>query len=181
MMFTLAAAVAALVQAVSPVQGWTEADALAALNDANLADVAVDTADPNLPSVGARTSDGFPVSIVRMACQEMPPRPDTICRGAWIIIVIPATEQRFADIIIASLEREAQPPLGVNGFLVDLVQEDGSTTAAVALSSYLVADDGIHPSLISYTVNSLLGYANQTRDFMLSDDPAHAALWPVDD
>jgi len=177
----IAAAGAVIIQAISPIQGWTEADVLAALNDANLADVAVDTADPNLPSIGARTSDGFPVSIVRMACQEMPPRPETICRGAWIIIAIPATEQRYADIIVASLERQAQPPLGVNGILEGMIHEDGSTTAAVALSSYLVADDGIHPGLLSYTVNSLLGYANQTRDFMLSDDPAHAALWPSDD
>jgi len=181
MMFPLTAAAAAIVQAVSPVHGWTEADVLSALNDANVSNVAIDTADPNLPSVGARTADGFPVSIVRMACQVMPPRPETICKGAWIIIVIPATEQRFANIIIASLERQAQPPLGVNGLLEEMMREDGSTTAAVALSSYLVADDGIHPGLLSYSVNSLLGYANQTREFMLSDDPAHAALWSGDD
>lgn len=181
MMFPLVAAGAAIVQAVSPVQGWTETDVLAALNNANLASVAIDTADPNLPSVGARTTDGFPVSIVRMACLEMPPRPETICRGAWISLAIPATEERFADIIISSLERQAQPPLGVNGFVQEMVREDGSTAAVVFLSNYLVGDEGIHPELLSYSVNSLLGYAYQTRDFMLSDDPAHSALWAGED
>lgn len=177
----IAAAGVAIIQSTSPIPGWTETDVLAALNDENLSNAAIDTADPNFPSVGARTADGFPVSIVRMACQETPPQPVTICGGAWVSIAIPVTEMPFALNILGSLEHQGRPPLGVNGSLSQMIDEGGETTPVFMLSTYLAADNGVHPRLIDHAVDELLIFADQTRNFLLSDDPAHTALWAGED
>lgn len=162
------------------VNGWTEADTLAALETAGLGAPSVSTADPSFPAVQAHTPEGFAVSVVRMACETATITPDTICTGAWVSIAIPTTTADWARTIVDALESHAQNPLGVNGLTAG-VEGEATAGGAVMLSAYVVADGGVAPGLLDDHIAGLLLIAEQARDFLLADDPAHADLWaPVE-
>ena len=159
------------------VSGWTQADVELALGQNGLSGVEDNTVDPNFPSMVGRTADGFLASGVRMACHAYPAAADDHCNAVWISVHIPATEMRWARLIIDSLERQGRNPLGVNANLFHLIEESGETRPIVTLSHYLISDGGVSPGLLEHQIRNLLSFADQTRDFMLSDDIAHSALW----
>lgn len=159
------------------IPGWTEADALETLRSEGLSDVRDTTVDPRFPDIQGYTPQGFPVSLVRMACSSTAPDPADTCRGIWITAVLPSTEERWATKIIDSLERNANGPPGVHAHISRMVTETGQQAPVVVLSSYLVADGGVSARLLPYQVSYFLGIVEQTSSFMLSDDPGHAELW----
>jgi hypothetical protein len=159
------------------ISGWTETDALETLEAEGLRDVRVTTFDPRFPDTQGYTADGFPISLVRMACRRAEPARADPCRGIWITAVLPSTEERWATKIIDSLERNGNGPPGVHAHTGRIVTEDGQQQPTVILSSYLAADGGVSSQLLPYQLRYFLGIVGQTRTFMLSDDPQHAELW----
>ena len=154
------------------IPGWTETHALEALRD-----VRVSTVDPRFPDTQGYTASGFPISLVRMACTDAVPEPTDTCSGIWITAVLPATERQWAEKIVNSLERDANGPPGVHARVGQLANARGERSPTVVVSSYLIADGGVSTQLLPDQLAYLLRIVDQTREFMLTDDPAHAALW----
>jgi len=155
-------------------QGWTRADMIEAFTAAGLSDIADTTVDPNFPTLTGRTARGFPVQAVFATCSGRPPAADDVCNGVDLSVVIPATEQRWADLIVESLE-PAVP--GVNAMTLPMMAADGPSGQVVSIGHYLVSDGGVTAEFAGEYLSFLLGVADQTAQFMLSDDPAHAQLW----
>lgn len=165
------------IQTLSPIEGWTEADAFQALQTNHVTEIEKTTTDPSFPNISGRDASGTLVNIVRMACTQTPPTAESSCAGAWISTALATTEYRFAVKIRDSLERHANAPLGVNAAIQFSTDEMGQVTPIIILQTYLVADGGVHPELLSQTISNLLGITDQTREFLLLDDPAHERLW----
>ena len=160
--------------ASEPVEGWTKKDVMSSMERASLLKVSDKTADPNFPDIQGSTESGFTVTIIRMACPEQPPSPDDLCKGAWLTVFIPTTEPRWAENIVYSIDKSGV--FGINASTIDFGSGDGSKLA-VSLSHYLAADGGVSPDLLYFQLGNLLEYTEQTREFLLSDDPAHEDLW----
>ena len=156
------------------VQGWTRADMIEIFTAAGLHDIANTTADPNFPTLTGRTARGFPVQAVFAVCGARPPAVDDLCNGVDLSIIIPATEQRWADVIVASLE-PAVP--GVNAMTLPVMSAGGPSGQVVSIGHYMVSDGGVTAQFAGEYLSFLLGIADQTAQFMLTDDPAHAQLW----
>lgn len=165
------------IQLLSPIEGWTEADAFQALHANHVTEIEQTTTDPNFPSISGSGASGTLVNIVRMACTQSPPTAESLCAGAWISTALATTEYRFAVKIRDSLERRANAPLGVNSAIQFSTDETSQGTPIITLQTYLVADGGVHPELLSQAISNLLGITDQTREFLLLDDPAHERLW----
>lgn len=159
------------------ISGWTEADTLETLESEGLREIRVTTVDPRFPDTQGYTADGFPVSLVRMACSQAEPAPSDLCRGLWITAVLPSTEARWATRIVESLERNGNGPPGIHAHIGQILSENGQQSPSVVLTSYLAADGGVSPQLLRFQMRYFLGIVAQTRTFMLSDDPEHAELW----
>lgn len=157
--------------------GWSDVDARRELAAAGYPEIHDTTADPRFPSVQAYTPEGFSISIARMACAGNPTLPATRCSGAWVTVAIPATTEHWAENIVGSLERFGQNPVGVNTALSPIVGPDGNDGFAVLHSAYVVSDGGVAEGLLTDHIEMLMNVSVQTRDFLLSDDPAHADLW----
>lgn len=165
------------IQTLSPIEGWTEAGTLQALQANHVTEIEQTTTDPNFPNISGRDASGTLINIVRLACTDTPPAEDSLCAGAWISTVLVTTEYRFAVKIRDSLERHANAPLGINATIQFSTDETGQGTPIIILQTYLVADGGVHPELLSQAISNLLGVTDQTREFLLLDDPAHERLW----
>ncbi|WP_417491923.1 hypothetical protein [Maricaulis sp.] len=159
------------------VDGWTQAGMAEAFAQAGLSDIVDSTADPNFPAITGRTRQGFPVQAVFMACDHRPPQPDDTCSGIFIAVAIPATEMRWAEIIVGSLEPDV---VGFNASILPGRDANNQPNYSVSIGHYLVTDGGVGDGLAAEYLRRLIGLSDQTADFMLSDDPAHAQLWRLD-
>lgn len=146
-------------------------EAEAAMIDAGLMDFAERTIDTRYPSISALQSDGFTIQTTLFACGNS----GGPCKGAELLSVMPATTRENAEIIERSIERT------VFGFDCSVTRfRDPSGEGghfAVLISTYLVYDHGVSDMLFPEMLDRLLFIVSQTRDFMLSDDPAHEELW----
>ncbi len=170
-------AVAQAASTPAPITGWTQGEVIAAFQAAGLTGVEDNTVDPNFPDIQARFLDRFQVSAVRMACSTAPPTPEANCAGVWLTVAMPSTETRWAQKIVASLERRGTPPLAVNAFLHPITTPDWEYGPIVMLDQYVIANGGVHHNLLSEHLSTLLGFVDQTEDFMIRDDPRHIDLW----
>lgn len=142
---------------------WVRPEAVAVAFARNgLTNIRDMTADPQYPSIGAQRADGLTVQATFFACE--PER----CRGLSLTAPIPAREVRFARIIEGSIERSA---LGFDAW----VQE---SPPIVVIETYLTFDGGVSDSLLPSTVMSLMSTVDQTKRFMVTDDPLVAEVWP---
>ena len=157
-----------VVDALSP------SEARSAMRQAGLSGLTDTTADPEFPSISARQAEGFVILTTLFACEPSQGR----CRGVEVSSIIPATTLANAEIIEASIDQTA---FGVDALVVEAEIPFGATSRdpqyAVMLSSYLVYDHGVSDGLYLTTLQLMLDYIAQTKEFMLSDDPAHAELW----
>jgi hypothetical protein len=155
------------------VVAWvTIEDARAAMIAAGLPEPTDRTADPDFPSLGSGAGDKVGVQITLYGC-----RPDGRCLGAQLFATIRATEARFADIIVGSVE---QSVAGFDAQRLDVPTADG-TDYVVMIKGYIMFDYGVSPRLLPEMTASLLGIVDQTKVFMLEDDPSHAELWRGED
>lgn len=156
------------------VDALTVTEARSAMREAGLSGLTDTTADPEFPSISARQAEGFVIQTTLFACEPSQDR----CRGVDVSSVIPATTLANAEIIESSIEQTA---FGVDAVVVEAEFPYGTASRepqyAVMLSSYLVYDHGVSDGLYQDTLLQMLDYITQTREFMLSDDPAHAELW----
>ncbi|MHA6288249.1 hypothetical protein [Maricaulis sp. CAU 1757] len=156
-----------------PINGWTEADILAAMDAVQLAEISDNTADARFPSTQGRTPRGFPVSVVRMACSQQEAIEAQSCRGLWITLAVVTTEHHWATKIQGSIERASLP------FNPSVGETTGADTPKplILIDTYLVSDGGVSDRLLVSELSDLLDIANQTAESLLLDDPAHADLW----
>lgn len=156
------------------VTALTVPEARSAMRQAGLSGLTDMTVDPQFPSISARQAEGFVIQTTLYACEP----PDELCRGVEVSSVIPATTLTNAEIIEASIEQSA---FGIDAVVVEAEFPYGSEARdpqyAVMLSTYLVYDHGVSDTLYLSTLESMLDYITQTKQFMLLDDPAHAELW----
>lgn len=147
-------------------------DARAAMVEAGLPEPTDRTADPRFPGLGASPGDKVGIQITLYGC-----KPDGRCLGAQLFATIRATQARFADIIVGSVE---QSVAGFDAQRLDVPTADG-TDHVVMIKGYVMFDYGVSPRLLPEMTASLLGIVDQTKVFMLEDDPGHADLWRGED
>jgi len=174
LLLVLVAAGAGVARAADePIVAWaTMEDARAALLAAGLPEPADNTADPRFPGLRSDAGDKAGIQITLMACGS-----DERCLGAQLIATIPATEQRYADIIVGSIEHSVA---GFDAVAIAFADAQGDMAHAVQIKGYLMFDYGVSPTLLPDMTAYLRGIVEQTKDFMLQDDPAHADLWRTD-
>jgi hypothetical protein len=139
-----------------------------ALADAGATRIRDHTADPNYPSFGGEHSQGASLQATLYACDTVKER----CRGVRLLSIIPATSLRNAEVIVGSIESSA---FGIDAEVVDLVNRPGSV--AIFIKTYLVYDYGVSDKLLSIALDQFVSVIEQTKGFMLKDDPGHADLW----
>ncbi|MEQ8354552.1 MAG: hypothetical protein RH942_03370 [Kiloniellaceae bacterium] len=139
-----------------------------ALLEAGATDIRDLTVDPKIPSFGGVHSQAASLQGVLYACDVVEQR----CRGVQLISLIPATTRRTAQIIVGGVERTA---FSIDARVTELVNRPDSV--AVMLSSYLVYDYGVSEQLLPIALEQFRRAIDQTKKFMLKDDPAHADLW----
>ena len=148
-------------------------DAFSAMQEAGMTDLTDRTVDQRYPSIGFVQPEGFTIQSTLFACRV----PAGGCSGAELSAIIPATTRANAEIIEGSIERSL---FGFDASVTELKYESSAAASgqfAVMISAYLVYDHGVSDALFPETLRTLLGIVAQTKDFMLSDDPAHAQLW----
>ena len=139
-----------------------------ALTEVGLAEIENHTVDPNFPSFGGEHSEGTSLQATLYACDVVKER----CRGVQLLSIIPATTLRNAQIIVGSIENSA---FSIDAEVIDLVNRPGSV--AVLIKSYLVYDYGVSDKLLTIALGQFSSVIDQTKRFMLQDDPAHGELW----
>jgi hypothetical protein len=139
-----------------------------AIKNVGVTDIRDHTADANFPSFGGVHSQGASLQATLYACDIGAER----CRGVQILSLIPATSVRNAEIIVGSIERSA---FGLDAEVVELVNRPDAV--AVMISQYLVYDYGVSDKLLAIALDQFSSVIDQTKGFMLKDDPAHADLW----
>jgi len=121
--------------------------------------------DPRFPSVFGARADGFTITGVLYGCGQ----PDGGCVGLSLMTGMPTREEKYARIIEVSVERYAV------GF--DAWVQPGS--AIVVLETYMAFDGGVSDRLLPSTLDAMLGMIDQTKNFMLKDDPRVHEVWPT--
>jgi hypothetical protein len=157
-----------LPRATKAVTSVTYHEVKQALTEVGLAKIENHTVDPNFPSFGGEHSEGASLQVTLYACDVIKEH----CRGAQLLSIIPATSVRNAQMIVVSIEKSA---FSVDAEVIDLVNQPGSV--AVLIKSYLVYDYGVSDKLLSIALSQFVSVIEQTKGFMLKDDPAHAQLW----
>ena len=76
---------------------------------------------------------------------------------------------RFARIIESSIERHA---IGFDAWI-----DDTNALPAILIHTYLTYDGGVSSRLLPSTVNQFLSMIDQTKAFMISDDPKVVEIW----
>jgi hypothetical protein len=139
-------------------------DVLSAFARNGLKDFTDQTVDPQFPTIDAKRADGFTVTATFHAC--VPER----CLGLNLMTPMPARELRFARLIEGSIERSAP------GF--DAWVQESPSPPVVIIETYLAYDGGVSNALLPSTVMQLMSVVDQTKRFMLSDDPRVVEVWP---
>jgi hypothetical protein len=127
-----------------------------------LKDVRETSPDPRFGTVHGVRPDGFTVAGTLYGCG-----PEG-CVGLGLTSPMPTRAMQYARIIEGSIERNA---VGFDAW----VQEEGSI---VVIETYLTFDGGVSDTLLPSTVNALMRVVDQTKDFMLKDDPGVREVWP---
>lgn len=121
------------------------------------------TADPAYPSLSGTRPDGFIIQATFFACEPAG------CKGLSLTVAMPTRSNANAQKIAGSIERA---PIGFDAWIP--LERD----TAVAIETYLILDGGVPPDLFSFTLNKLMDIIDQTKTFMLKDDPGVAEVWP---